>query len=99
MMLRGGWVRRPTPRPASGPVKNTNAEDDAGHVAGVDDGQDEHAVVEERLGDLRVAEVAGDLDVLDVDVLAHGVASAGRALVERVLQRTGTNAAYCSSGR
>jgi hypothetical protein len=50
-------------------------------------------------GDLRVAEVAGDLDVLDVDVLAHGVASAGRALVERILQRTGTNAAYCSSGR
>jgi hypothetical protein len=80
-------------------VKNTNAADDADHAAGVDDGQDEHAVVEERLGDLRVAEVAGDLDALDSDVLAP---TGSRPQVARLSSASssarGTNAAYRSSG-
>ena len=45
-------------------------------AAVVDDRDDQHAVVEEDLGDLGVGEVGADVDVLGVHVLADGLDAA-----------------------
>jgi hypothetical protein len=47
----------------------------------------EHAVMQEDLGELGVGEVLADVDVLRVHVLADGFAGAGRALLQRRVER------------
>jgi len=57
------------------------------HPPVVDDGHDEHAVVEEDLGDLQIGEVGADLDVLGVHVLPDRLGAAARAPLERLVER------------
>ena len=62
--------------------------DDAGDATVVDDRDDEHPVVQERLGDLRVGEVGAHLDALGVHVLGDRIVATGGTLLERGLQGT-----------
>ena len=63
------------------------ASHDAGHATSVDDRDDQHPVMQEDLGELGVREVLADVDVLRVDVPADGFVDAGRALLERRVER------------
>ena len=71
--LTGGGRVTDRLRKRSATRGRSRARDHADDLAVVDDRDDQHAVVEEDLGDLGVGEVGADVDVLGVHVLADGL--------------------------
>jgi hypothetical protein len=68
-------------------AEEVSAGDDTLDVACVNVGDDEHAVVEERLGELGVREVGADVDVLGVHVVADRLVAAARSFLDRIVER------------
>ena len=77
----------------------SRAGDQADDAAVVDDRDDEHAVVQEDLGDLHVGVVRVDVDVLGVHVLPDRLDPAGLALLERLVERARRKPASLSCSR